>query len=99
MYTYGNLATNIKLSDFMDLTTGAGTDPKSPAISITVKDHTLHGLKTSYSTTPPGGLLALFGSRNCLEIAANMAEAARILNTGPGDKVVVSLAPAPSSEP
>lgn len=89
---FGNLRTNISLSDFMGLCAGSGIDPENPAVSITIKDHTIHGLKSSYSATPPGGLLALFGSRNCLEIAANMAEAARILNAGIGNTVVVSLA-------
>ncbi len=83
---FGNLLTNIQLDAYVALT-GAGRFSNGKLI---IKNHVIHGLSTSYDCTPPGVPLAIFGSRGCLEIAANRDSAAEILNAGPGEQVILS---------
>ena len=73
---YGNLITNIP-SD------AAGNDPE-----IHVLGHTISGLSDSYQESV-GGLMAIIGSQDTLEIAVGEGDARTFLNASVGDRVVV----------
>ncbi len=73
---YGNLITNIP-SDAL------GNEPE-----IHVLGHTISGLSNSYQESV-GGLMAIVGSQETLEIAVGEGNARTILNASVGDRVVV----------
>jgi S-adenosyl-L-methionine hydrolase (adenosine-forming) len=83
---FGNLLTNIHISDYQAL---AGDLPPASA-AVRLGDHLITGLASSYGNVPAGGLLAIFNSRNYLEIAINKGNAARLTGVGEGEKIVVS---------
>lgn len=80
---YGNLITNISRKHFQD----------KKVATVIIAEMKLHGLKRSFAAVPPGELLAMIGSRDCIEIAVNGGNAARLLNVGRGDAVRVLLNP------
>ncbi|MBI4774643.1 MAG: SAM-dependent chlorinase/fluorinase [Deltaproteobacteria bacterium] len=65
---FGNLITNIS---GMHLEKAHLREP----FQVHWGEHTLEGLKTSYSSAPPGSLAALFGSSGRLEISRNSGRA------------------------
>ena len=73
---YGNLITNIP-SDVL------GNEPE-----IHVLGHTISGLNDSYQESV-GGLMAIIGSQDTLEIAVGEGDARTFLNASVGDRVVV----------
>ncbi len=73
---YGNLITNIP-SD------AVGNGPE-----IHVLGHTISGLSDSYQESV-GGLMAIIGSQDTLEIAVGEGDALTFLNASVGDRVVV----------
>ncbi|MCP4745509.1 MAG: SAM-dependent chlorinase/fluorinase [Desulfobacteraceae bacterium] len=83
---FGNLVTNI---EDRALKAMSAWDPKS--VVITAGDSLINGLSESYSDVKPGRLLAIIGSRNCLEIAINQGNAAKRLRIPRGVPVNVSL--------
>jgi S-adenosylmethionine hydrolase len=85
---FGNLVTNIDMPRLQPLVDQAG----DRGLIIEVGGRQIDGLAVSYSHYGPGGLLAIAGSRDCLEIAVNMGNAAEILNVKPGAPVQVWLA-------
>lgn len=87
---FGNLFTDIHHDDFLKLVPD-NCDAAHPLIKIKIKNQTVTGLKKSYAEVGTGEILALFGSRNFLEIAANNDSAARLLAAGPGTKVSITL--------
>lgn len=84
---FGNLLTNIH-HDFLSSLIPAGSYPK---ITITINNQTIQGLQPSYASVPEGSLLAIIGSRNYLEIAANHANAAHILGAATNTEVRLCL--------
>lgn len=80
---FGNLITDIRQSDLDGLT----RDPD--AVHILYKEKHIRGLSTAYGDHGPGELLALTGSRGCLELAANRGNAASLLGAAIGDPVRV----------
>ncbi len=81
---FGNLMTNIHRDAFTRLFAATET------VRISIKHQAIHGLATSYSATPAGALLALFGSRGYLEIAINGGNAAEQLDFSMGDIVWIT---------
>lgn len=82
---FGNLATNIDTAHLQPLIDQAGDH----GLIIEVAGRQMNGLALSYSHFQPGRLLAIIGSRNSLEIAVNMGNAAEVLNVKPGAPVHV----------
>jgi S-adenosyl-L-methionine hydrolase (adenosine-forming) len=88
---FGNLLTNIHFKKYQEL---AGRLP-SARLVIQVTGRIIDGLSPSYGSALPGGLLAIFSSRDYLEIAVNRGNAARDLEVEAGEKVVVRVSPGP----
>ncbi len=76
--SFGNLITSIKSRDL---------PPASPAMVIEVGKELIHGLSRTYGTG--GGLLALIGSSDYLEIALPGGDASAFLNVKVGDEVKI----------
>ena len=74
---FGNLITNIHLDDFRQIHPSP-TDHRQ--FNLTVKNTVISGISESYAAVPAGSRLALFGSRDFLEIAVNQGSA--LLNLG-----------------
>ncbi|HZQ10115.1 MAG TPA: SAM-dependent chlorinase/fluorinase [Anaerolineae bacterium] len=79
---FGNIATDIQESHL------AAFDPAR--VYVTVRGHTLKGLKRTFSETERGELLALINSSGNLEIAQRDGNAAQALNVRVGDTVRVT---------
>lgn len=86
---FGNLVTNI---DSQVLWQEAVEDAGS-CIELKAGDVHVRGLVESYSQVEPGQVLLIVGSRNCLEIAVNQGNAAKLLGLGPGTICQVSRCP------
>jgi S-adenosyl-L-methionine hydrolase (adenosine-forming) len=84
---FGNLLTNIHLNAYQEL---AGGLPPATAI-VLLRGRMINGLSPAYGAVPPGTLLAIFGSRNYLEIATNQGNAARELEIGRGERIVLRV--------
>lgn len=82
---FGNLVTNIAMSHLQPLVDRGG----DRGVIIEVAGRKIRGLAASYAQYPSGGLLAVIGSRNCLEIAVNMGNAAEFLDVKAGTPVHV----------
>jgi S-adenosylmethionine hydrolase len=80
---FGNLITNISVLDLS--AARAGNRP----IQVSIKDRLVGPLRVTYADVARGELLALIGSSQMLEIAANQASAAEILAARRGDPVCV----------
>ena len=78
---FGNVTTNIAESMLH------GHEPKSLVVEIA--ERRLEGLHSTYANIAAGELLALIGSSNFLEIAANQASAEKIIGCHVGDEVRV----------
>lgn len=81
---FGNLMTNIHRDAVGRL---FRTTDK---ITVSIRQHAIHGLATSYSAAPAGALLALFGSRGYVEIAINGGNAAEQLDFSMDDIVRIT---------
>jgi S-adenosylmethionine hydrolase len=82
---FGNLRTSITTEDFTKIPCGTKKE-------ISIGPHTIDCINTTYADSGLGTLIALFDSRNHLEIAINSGNAARKLGCRVGDKVIVSRA-------
>jgi S-adenosyl-L-methionine hydrolase (adenosine-forming) len=78
---FGNLITNIDRRTFETLA--------QHGAEIQAGDHRILQVVSTYADAPPGGVCALFGSTNHLEIAANGVSAAERLALGRGASVQV----------
>lgn len=83
---FGNLITNIKVAQVEQM---AGKNQRR-GIVIDIGGCRIEGLTKTYGVGMDQKPLALIGSRNCIEIAVNGGNAARILGVGHGTKVSVS---------
>ncbi len=84
---FGNLITNIGRDMFSRLA------PKEGAkyLVIHIANHKIHGMSESYDTVPIGTPVAIFGSKNLLEISLNRSDAGASLNAVIGETVIVSF--------
>lgn len=80
---FGNLITNIDRKTFEGM--GGSLD----ALTIAIGSRQVPAIVSTYAEAPPGELCALFGSSDCLEIAANGASAATKIAAGRGAPVHV----------
>jgi S-adenosyl-L-methionine hydrolase (adenosine-forming) len=80
---FGNLRTSITVKDFSKFPCGTKRE-------ITIGPHTIDYINTTYANSGTGTLIALFDSRNHLEIAINGGNAALSLGSRIGDRVMVS---------
>jgi len=79
---FGNLVTNIDRKPVERLAQGA-------AITIEAGEHRVERLVATYAELPAGGVGALFGSTDHLELAAPSASAAEHLGVGRGTRITV----------
>ncbi len=79
---FGNIRTSISRSALQD-----HLNTRLP--SIIIGDHTIYEISTSYSEQDQGRPVALFDSRNYLEIAVNRGDAAKVLACRIGDVVTI----------
>jgi S-adenosylmethionine hydrolase len=78
---FGNLITNLDSHYLSTLGTGK--------LDIFIRDRMITGVVRTYAQCGAGEVLAVVGSRNCLEIAVNGASASETLNSTHGDIVRV----------
>lgn len=78
--SFGNLITNIRKEDIMAY--------HASGIEVSIRDHTMKGLKKTYSLVDKGSPVALLSSSDHLEIAVNSGMAAQVLRAKVGDSVV-----------
>jgi S-adenosylmethionine hydrolase len=83
---FGNLVTNITPQDAPML---FGADPAP--FKISVGKHEITEIHSNYSEGSPGEVFGILGSMGYLEIAADRGSAAKIIGSGKGTEVVVSL--------
>lgn len=81
---FGNLITNIHRDAFSKLF----SDEKQK-ILISVKDQTIRKVQNSYASVNPGYIVAVFGSRDYLEIGINQANASQTLDISINDRVLI----------
>ena len=79
---FGNLITNIDRRTF-----DAVMMPGGDALEVHVGGHQVQRVVSTYADAGPGEICALFGSTDHLEIAANGASAAELLDLGRGAAV------------
>jgi S-adenosyl-L-methionine hydrolase (adenosine-forming) len=80
---FGNMRTSITIEDLVEIPTGTKR-------GVSIGSHSINCISTTYADAGPGTLLALFDSRNHLELAVNGGNAARTLGCQVGDEVIVS---------
>ncbi len=90
---FGNLVTNIEKEIFEEFT----KEKKSENVVILFGSYMIHGISRSYDTVNVGSPVALFGSRNLLEISVNQANAHVRFKAGIGEAIRVKPIP-PSSK-
>ncbi len=78
---FGNVVTNLDRRSCERLADGGG------ALQLTVREHSIARIVSTYSDIPPGDLAALFGSTDTLEVAAQETSAAERLGVAVGDPV------------
>jgi len=81
---FGNASTNITLDEIGPLNTPPGS------LQLSIGNHTITGLRATYTDTSPGTPLLIINSQNFLEIAVNRGSAQALLNTSLYDTVVLS---------
>ena len=84
---FGNLITNIDRRTFDTIVSA-----ERERVEVQVGGHQVPKVVSTYADAGPGQLCALFGSADQLEIAANGASAAALLNLGRGAPVRVVIA-------
>lgn len=82
---FGNLITNIGAAEAPALFA-----PRPPAFRVSINQHTVRKLHTSYSTGESAEIFLIAGSSGFLEIAQNRASAAKALGAKQGAQVVLS---------
>lgn len=82
---FGNLVSNIGREAVRSLCGAAGLDRLRVMSGSTV----ITGVAETYAAQPPGTLLALFGSRDTLELAVNRGRAGELLQVGVGAEIMV----------
>ena len=80
---FGNLLTNIDRQIAQQI----GTDNPDVEVTVTIGNRRINRIATCYENVPPGEVLALFGSRNSLEIAINQGNAKKHLGIATGEIV------------
>ncbi len=83
---FGNIITNIRQKTATRFCSG-----NFQKLSVSLGPHTIIGIMPSYDSLAPGTLLALFNSRNFLEIAVNRQNAAEKLKVTLNDRVHLSI--------
>lgn len=81
--SFGNLLTNITA----DSLAGRPTDERAHVVIV---GHDTWGIFRTYADQPRGTFIALVGSSNCMELAVVGGNAATLLQSSIGDKVVVN---------
>jgi S-adenosyl-L-methionine hydrolase (adenosine-forming) len=81
---FGNLRTSITAEDFSLIAPNAGME-------VSVGGHSTHVISASYTDPAAGKIIALFDSRNHLEIAVNGGNAALMLCCRRGDLIMVRI--------
>lgn len=84
---FGNLITNIDRRTF-----DAIVIPGGRALEVHVGGHQVQRVVSTYADAQPGEICALFGSSDHLEVVANGASAAALLNLGRGAPVRIVIA-------
>jgi S-adenosylmethionine hydrolase len=79
---FGNLITNVDRRTFERLS--------GSTLDVRIGPHLVSKMVSTYSDVEPGGVCALFGSTDHLEIAANGASASETLNLGRGAPVHIA---------
>lgn len=82
---FGNLVTNISRKELNRLRERTG----EKALVVRVGESEISGLQRTYGEVPSGTVMALIGSRECLEIAVNCGSASRVLQISAGAIVTV----------
>jgi S-adenosylmethionine hydrolase len=83
---FGNLITNITPQDAPALFASA-----PPQFKIRVGKHEVTEIHSNYSEGAPGEVFGILGSMGYLEIAADRGSAAKIIGSGKGSEVLLSL--------
>jgi S-adenosyl-L-methionine hydrolase (adenosine-forming) len=83
---FGNLVTNITPQDAPALFA-----PAPAQFKIRVGKHEITEMHSNYSEGAPGEVFGILGSMGYLEIAADRGSAAKIIGTGKGSEVILSL--------
>lgn len=84
---FGNLMTNIHRDTCHELF----SEDEKDSVLVVIKGQIIHGLQSSYSSVGTGSLLAIFSSRDYLEIALNLGNASEQLNANIGEEVTISF--------
>lgn len=80
---FGNMRTSITVTDLAHI-------QNKSTISIQCGKQTIRGLSSSYDAVPVGQLLAIFDSRNHLEIAVNRGNGARIIDCTMEEEIIIT---------
>ncbi len=83
---FGNLVTNITAQDAPML---FGTEPAP--FKMVVGKHEITAILPNYSDGSPGEVFGILGSMGYLEISSNRGSAAKIVGSGKGSEVTISL--------
>ncbi len=83
---FGNLVTNITPQDAPMI---FGADPAP--FKISVGQHQITEIRSNYSEGSPGEVFGILGSMGYLEIAADRGSAAKIIGSGKGSEVKLSM--------
>jgi len=84
---FGNLVTNITPEDAPTL---FASEPAP--FKIRIGKHEVFQIRSTYSEGTPGEIFGILGSMGYLEIAADRGSAAKIVGSGKGTEVLISLA-------
>jgi hypothetical protein len=82
---FGNLLTNITERSLDDL-----YKEQKSAVKSKVQNTIINGIETAYMNKNPGEVLAIVNSQGYLEIAVNQGNAAKVLNAGLGEIVIIT---------
>ena len=83
---FGNVVTNIGRALLTSFLEG---DLNSNLV-VKIQNKWTLPMALSYSAVPTGGLLAIIGSRDTLEIAVNQGNAGRLIGVAAGDEIRVA---------
>jgi S-adenosyl-L-methionine hydrolase (adenosine-forming) len=86
MDKFGNLITNFSSRQFP-----AFIEENAPAFKLSIGQHEITKLSTSFTDGQPGELLAILGSSGFIEISTNRASAAKLVQAGRGAEVMLTL--------
>jgi S-adenosylmethionine hydrolase len=92
---FGNLISDIDADRIGSLTHGQSDQ----SLLVTLGDHEIEGLATTYQDRCPGHPVAYIGSRRFLEIALNQGNAASYFGIGKGEVICLSVNPPSENGP